>query len=248
VLEPSDNTLGGSPSVRKVQVLVQLQRVDTALDHARERLSSVHAELADSSALAQVTAEHEVVKADLHRKATEQRDLELEVEDLRDKLATLEKKLYGGTVHNPKELSGMADEAKQYRNLISSREDRLIGIYDVVEAATTALAKVAARLKATRRSHAENMARLSAERNELQTAIAEHERQRAALMDESDAQSLRIYEGLRRTRNGLAVAEVAQRTCQGCRVSLPINEEIRARTSEELVLCQSCGRILHAGL
>jgi predicted nucleic acid-binding Zn-ribbon protein len=73
--------------VRKVQVLVQLQRVDTALDRARERLSAVHAELADSSALAQLTAEQEAARADLQRKAAQQRDLELEVEDLRDKLA-----------------------------------------------------------------------------------------------------------------------------------------------------------------
>ena len=57
-----------------------------------------------------------------------------------------------------------------------------------------------------------------------------------------------MYDGLRRTRGGLAVAEVAQRTCQGCRISLPVNEEIRARTSPDLVFCQSCGRILHAGL
>ncbi len=118
----------------------------------------------------------------------------------------------------------------------------------MVEAATTLLAEITARLDTTRASHAENMARLSAERDELQTAIAERERERGALREESDAQSLRIYEGLRRTRGGMAVAEVAQLTCQGCRVSLPVNEEIRARTSEELVLCQSCGRILHAGL
>jgi len=58
--------------------------------------------------------------------------------------------------------------------------------------------------------------------------------------------TLRTYDHLRRTRGGLAVAEVRQRTCQGCRISLTISEEQRARHGDTLVICQSCGRILYA--
>lgn len=234
--------------MRKVQVLAELQRVDSALDRARERLAAVEAELADRSALAAVEVEHEAAQKDLQLKSAEQRDLELEVEDLRQKLATLEKKLYSGTVQNPKELNDMANEARQYRNLISGREDRLIPLYDVVEAAQSVADAATSRLAEARSAHRESQARLAAERESLRAAIAEQERQRALLEKESDAQSLRVYESLRRTRGGLAVAEVAQRTCQGCRVTLPVSEEIRARSSEDLVMCQSCGRILHAGL
>jgi uncharacterized protein len=78
--------------------------------------------------------------------------------------------------------------------------------------------------------------------------IAAHERERAALVADVDPASLRTYESLLRTRARQAVAIVAQRTCQACRVSLPVNLEQRARSSEDLVLCQSCGRILYAGL
>ena len=179
---------------------------------------------------------------------TEQRDLELEVDDLRQKLTTLEKKLYSGTVANPKELDAMTKEAQQFRGLISSREDRLIEIYENVEAATKEAAEIATRLESVRADLGERLTKLTAERHELRSAIAENDRRRAGLTTEADPNGLRSYESLRRTRAGLAVASVAQRTCQGCRISLPASEEIRARTSENLVFCQSCGRILYSGL
>ena len=234
--------------MRKVETLLQLQRVDSELDRARERLVSVDQQLADRSAVAALETELRAAEADLQRKVREQRDLELEVQDLRDKLTALEKKLYGGTVHNPKELSDMAKEAQQFRGLISSREDRLIGMYDLVEASASEVGGITARLEAARAAHDARQRELIAEREGLLTTIAEDERRQATLRAESDAQALRVYDGLRRTRGGLAVAEVAQRTCQGCRISLPVKEEIRARTSPDLVFCQSCGRILHAGL
>ena len=234
--------------MRMVQVLAELQRVDTALDRDRERLAVVRVQLGDRSALAELEAEHQAARDEAHHKTTEQRDLELELDDLRQKLTTLEKKLYGGTVHNPKELNDMANEAKQFRGLISTREDRLIELYDVVEAATSALAEATARLEAAQAAHADSQRDLVAERDRLLAEIAEHEQRRASTAAESDPQSLRIYDGLRRTRGGLAVAEVAQRTCQGCRISLPSRKRSEPAPRKSWCSAGATGRILHAGL
>jgi predicted nucleic acid-binding Zn-ribbon protein len=40
---------------------------------------------------------------------------------------------------------------------------------------------------------------------------------------------------------------VEQRACKGCRINLSSSEVQRARSSSDLVFCQSCGRILFAG-
>ena len=233
--------------MRKVELLAQLQRLDSALDRARERLARIDEQLRDRSALALVEQEQAAASAELHGQQTELKDLELEVQDLRGKLQAVEKKLYSGTVMNPKELSAMTDDARQYRNQISPREDRILGLYDVVDAATTALAAADSRLAEARQAHARAQDGLAAERSTLTAQVSQHEQERQALSAQADPQSLRIYEGLRRTRGGLAVAVVAQRTCQGCRVAIPANLEQRARSGEDLVLCQSCGRILHPG-
>jgi predicted nucleic acid-binding Zn-ribbon protein len=149
---------------------------------------------------------------------------------------------------NPKELDAMTKDAQQFRRQISTREDRLLELFDVVEAASKALVDVEGRLERARVERAENEAAYGAERDQLERTIAQREQERAGLVAQADREALRVYEGLRRTRGGLAVAEVSQRTCQGCRVSLPVSEEMRARSSTELMFCQSCGRILHAGL
>jgi hypothetical protein len=234
--------------MRKVETVLQLQEVDTALDRSGERLAAVITRLEDRSELDRTEAEHEVAAAQLRRETATQQDLEQEVEGLRQKLSQLEKKLYGGTVANPKELEAMTLEARQFRNQISTREDRLIEQYDKGEAASTAAAEASTRLEQTKASHENRQRELSSERDELRASIAENEARRTAVLAEIDAATLRTYEGLRRTRGGLAVAEIAQRTCQGCRVTLPVNEEIKARSSQDLVFCQSCGRILYAAL
>ena len=233
--------------MRKVELLAQLQRLDSALDRARERVARIDEQLQDRTALAAVEQEHAAASAELHARQTELKDLELEVQDLRGRLQAVEQKLYGGTVMNPKELSAMTDDARQYRNQISPREDRIIELYDVVDAATAALAAADGRLVEARRAHDASQEALQTERAALTAQAARQEQERQSVTAQTDPQSLRVYDGLRRARGGLAVAEVAQRTCQGCRVTIPANLEMRARSGDDLVLCQSCGRILHAG-
>jgi predicted nucleic acid-binding Zn-ribbon protein len=111
---------------RKAQLLAQLQRIDTALDRARERVDLIAQQLADRSAVVAAESDHAEAERVLHSHQSELRDLELQVQDLRGKLTTLEQKLYSGSVVNPKELGAMTDEARQYRNLISPREDRIL--------------------------------------------------------------------------------------------------------------------------
>lgn len=234
--------------MRKVDLLRQLQRVDQALDRGRERLTELEPRLGDRSALDAAIAELETRQRTLRRLESEQVDLDLQVEDLRGKLKAIEEKLYGGKVRNPKELQDLSREAEQLRRRISAAEDRLLECYEQVEQAATLLNEARALREQAEREWQERQASLGRELAELRAELASLERERERVRAEVDGQALRVYEGLRRTRNGLAVAEIRQRTCQGCRVSLPMSEEHRARSTPDLVLCPNCGRILFAAL
>jgi predicted nucleic acid-binding Zn-ribbon protein len=233
--------------MRKADLLAHLQRLDSALDQSRARLATIEAQLGDRSALEALEAEQHAERDALHRLQTEQRDLDLEVEGLRGSLAEVERKLYSGRIQNPKELGALVDDGQQIRGQISRREDRLIPLFDEIEAAQARLAETTAQVEAARRERAAQESLLQAEGQQLSAELSLREREREGLRAEADPASLRVYDSLRRSRGGLAVAEVAQQTCQGCRVSLPASMEQRARSSPDLVVCQSCGRILHAG-
>jgi predicted nucleic acid-binding Zn-ribbon protein len=234
--------------VRKVELLRQLQQVDLSLDRGRERLDVVRTQLADRADLEDAAAEVEIRLREQRAIEAERVDLDLEVDDLRGKLQQLNDKLYSGRVKNPKELQDLAHEAEQLKRQISSREDRLLECYEREEAANAALAEAQARSQRAQTEWQGRQESLGGERSDLEAEVAELELERARLRESIDAAALRTYEGLRRTRGGMAVAEIRQRSCQGCRVTLPMNEEHRARTSQDLVLCPNCGRILFAGI
>ena len=232
--------------MKTVELLRELQAVDSALEADRERLTRVEAELADRAELVAATRARAERADTLHALEADQRDLELEIDTLRTQLEGIDKKLYGGRIGDAKELTNLTRDASQVRAQIGTREDRLLQLFEASEQATAALAEADARLAEVEARRRIRRDELSGERERLLAAIQAGETRQAALRAGADPAALRTYDNLRRTRGGLAVAELRQRTCQGCRVSVPIGVEQRARQGEALVFCQSCGRILSA--
>lgn len=230
--------------MRKVDLLRELQEIEIALEHSRERLEAVHQQLGDRRELQEAEQAQKTLQQQLRALETEQTDLELHLSELREKLQHVDDKLYSGSVRNPKELDSLSKEAAQFRHLISSQEDRLLDSFDRVERVSTARDAARRRVAELEETWRQRQASLGRDQEQLEADItrleAERERARSAL----DASSLRTYDALRRTRGGIAVVEVKQRTCQGCRISLTSSQEHQTRASQDLVLCQNCGRVL----
>ena len=58
---------------------------------------------------------------------------------------------------------------------------------------------------------------------------------------------LSIYQQLRKTRNGLAVAKIVDRTCGACGAVLTPALIQAANSPNQFARCASCGRILYPG-
>jgi len=56
---------------------------------------------------------------------------------------------------------------------------------------------------------------------------------------------LDVYERLLQAREGVALAELDNRVCQGCFMTVPANVFVKLSRAVELVQCPSCDRILH---
>jgi len=59
------------------------------------------------------------------------------------------------------------------------------------------------------------------------------------------ADVLDVYERLLQAREGVALAELDDRVCQGCYMTVPANVFVKLSRAVELVQCPSCDRILH---
>ncbi len=229
--------------MRTVDNLHDLQTLDTALAEERRRLEKVTLGLADRAAVDQSEQQLRDARQALKRIETDQRDQELATDSQRATVRDIERKLFGGKVVSPKELGNLSKEAEMLRKQISSKEDRLIELYDRLEAAHQAVTAAEATLAEAQRERAERVAALEVEQREIQTAVAHQESQRQHVRSQVEPRPLAQYDRLLLSR-GTAVSELAQRTCQACRISLPLHEEARARAGPDLVQCSNCGRIL----
>ncbi|MCJ7624838.1 MAG: C4-type zinc ribbon domain-containing protein, partial [Anaerolineaceae bacterium] len=73
------------------------------------------------------------------------------------------------------------------------------------------------------------------------------ESEKSVKMGSITNESLEIYSNLRKSKRGIAVARVDEKTCLACGSILTPAEWQAARSPHQIVFCSSCGRILYAG-
>ncbi len=229
----------------KGRQLYELQEADLEIEAKREALAHIESRLGQSQVVDEARARLASEKNRLDELTASQHEGEWVIEDLRTKVATLEGKLYGGSVSNPKELAGMQEQVQHLKRRGREEEDKVLDIMTEVEASKEAVAVTGREVDALEKEWRREQAELSRERDEVTAALATLEQRRQELVSRVDAASLKLYEELRKKRQGRAVAKVEQGMCQGCRIVLPTRELQRARGSQDLVQCGSCERILY---
>ena len=93
----------------------------------------------------------------------------------------------------------------------------------------------------------EKNARLRGEKSELEKEVARLETEQKAAAESIASKDLEIYEKLRKTRKGLAVARVSHQSCNACGSTLSSSMMQAARSPKTLTFCETCKRILYTG-
>jgi predicted nucleic acid-binding Zn-ribbon protein len=208
------------------------------------RLNDIEAQLGESEELLAARESADLSRQTVQEIQARQKDLDLQAEEARAKAAEIEKKLYGGSVSNPKELEGYEADLTSLRGQLRKREDALLEVMLELEDAEAVLKEAAGALAKTEAAWKADQGSLIESRAALQEELAGLQAVRADQIDGMDRAALSLYEALRGRRNGTAVALVERGLCQGCRISLPMSILQRARSGVGLVQCVSCERIL----
>jgi predicted nucleic acid-binding Zn-ribbon protein len=181
--------------------------------------------------------------ADLER---QQKTAEWAADDIGAKVAKEEKKLYEGSVKNPRELMGLQQEVDLVKQKRAAQEEQLLAIMLDVDAAQLEFDRSSSELKDLQGRWEAEQKELSAEQSKLEASLAALQEKRNRALEHIDHAGIRLYEGLRQAKQGRAVAKVEQGRCQGCRISLPVSDQQGVRLGHEVVTCSNCGRILCA--
>jgi predicted nucleic acid-binding Zn-ribbon protein len=226
------------------QQLDALQALDLDLDRLRGQLATVQASQSEPPTIQ--AARDALAHADLlltkRRKAAQ--DREWDVRDGQAKVNNVESRLYGGGITNPKELASLLRDVESQKAHLSTLQDRSLETMMAQEEAQAAVNAARDTLAELEAAWEAGLLRLHGEEQALQDQIAVKEVRRLADAAAIDPASLAIYQHLRPTKGGRAVARLRGDMCEGCRLTLPSGQAARAKTSQAIVYCINCGRIL----
>lgn len=228
--------------------LLDLQAADTALaqlHHRRQTLPELAVIAARDAELARLTAE--VVRAqtqvgDLDR---EQRRLEADVDQVRQRAARDQQRMQSASVA-AKELSSLQHEVQSLARRQSDLEDGVLELMERREEADARLAAVradAARVSGERDAAAE--ARDAAFAG-MDADVAARTAERSALAAGLPADLLALYEKVRAGAGGVGAAPLRLRRCEGCHLELAGSElrDARGAAPDAVLRCENCRRIL----
>jgi len=227
--------------------LYRLQLIDTQLQQATNRLNSIDAILNDLSIFEAAEARAKEYEGILLHNQKQLREIENLVTDQKFKIEQNESTLYSGRIRNPKELQDLQKEVASLKRHLSVLEDRQLEAMLMVDEAEDEYKAADAETKQVRGRFEEEHAHLRAERSSIIASIERLgiERQAAASMIQT--QDHELYEQLRQTRNGVAVARIIDRSCSACGSMLTPALAQSASQATQLARCSSCGRILYVG-
>ncbi len=224
-----------------------LQEIDDEAATYRAAFEDVERRLRGSDALDQARREFAAADADLADTRRAHRKIEGEVEGLTSRIVPEEKRLYDGSVRNPKELANIQHELELLKEQRARLEDQLLEVMQKLDLAEREHARAQKALVRQEALWEKEQGELKHESLRLGDLIARAEARREAQKQKLTPRNLQVYEEVRRRRGGVAVARVSGGMCGGCRVAIPEAVRRRAFTADQLAQCPNCERILYVG-
>jgi predicted nucleic acid-binding Zn-ribbon protein len=170
------------------------------------------------------------------------KELELESEARRDKIAKLRQQQM--QLKTNKEFKAMELEIKAVEDEISEIEDRELGLMERVENARREQAERKQDLSEEESAVKQDLVVLDERAAQLAAEMEGIKAERETLAREVDPEWLASYTRIFERRN-LALVPIEGGVCGGCHMKLPPYALHDARKQAEMVLCTYCGRLLY---
>jgi uncharacterized protein len=226
--------------------LYRLQQVDSQIDQIQARLKTIQQTLENDAAL---RAANEGFASAETRYRDAERVLKLseaEVEKQRLKIEQTEASLYGGKVHNPKELQDLQKDVASLKRHLETLEERQLEAMIAAETAENELQAAKTDLDRVQSNVKEQNKDLAHEGEMLRKNLEPLNAERQAVVTDIASQALSVYDQLRKQKRGLAITTISENSCEACGTSLTPSLQQNARSASQLFHCPTCGRILYA--
>ena len=225
--------------------LIQLQRLDTAIDEARRRVAAHPQRLQDADQrLAEAQAVLDHAKQQLKASQDARRECEKEAAVFQGRLTKFKDQL--SAVKTNREYQAMQVEIETAQRELAAAEEKVIE--RMVEADG-----LAAEIKAAEKTFAARQKEIDAEKKALNDELAaveatlqEKTASRAAVVAAISPSLISLFEQVAKARKGIAIAEATREgLCAACHVRIRPQVFQDVRRNDQVIQCASCNRILY---
>lgn len=227
--------------------LYLLQKLDTQLDQIQARVAEIDRLLSEDERIQAARQATDTAHRNLENARLEARNADHLVSDQKVKIEQSEASLYGGKIHNPKELQDLQREIESLKRHLATLEDRQLETMIALEETEQVASTVDGTLEKTQAEVIQAKAGLAGERERLLKTRQRLETERSVALSPILEANLQIYNRIREQRKGIAVACIDDETCSTCGAPIRPAEAQAARLQSALHYCSSCGRVLFAG-
>ena len=172
-----------------------------------------------------------------------QRELEMEVVTLRDTLSKHKTQLM--EVKTNKEYQAMLHEIEGGERGIEAKEDQILEGMMVIEEREKVVQEAQTEYEKEEKEILSKQSQLESFAAQAENEIVDLQKERGQLEGEMPEELTQQYQRIASVRNGVALAEAKDQSCQGCHVKLRPQLFTEIRTNREIITCENCSRFLY---
>ena len=224
--------------------MLEIQQVDLLLLEHQKALEQIPAREAEIRAeMEQLSGDSARADAEIREMEKQIRSLEGDVEALRLRQAKLRQQQMA--VKTNKEYQAMLGEIDYLSKQVSQQEDQILELMELVDVTRQENEHKKQRLAEGSARLAGEMKRLADSRGFLADELERKRSQREILSAEVPAKVMALYNKLTRGLDGIALAEAREELCMVCHVRLRPQLYQELRTTDDVIQCENCSRILY---
>lgn len=227
-----------------LKLVIQLQELDHRAGEVAQEVVSLPRHIAEIET--KLESHERRVEADRAALAANQKDrkrLEGDIQIQEQKISKLKNQMLEAKTND--QYRAFQHEIEFCETEIRRCEDRILDLMSEsepleknVRAAEVALKQEKAQVEAEKQQARE---RTAADKRQLEQLRAE----RASVAAQTNPRVLSAYDRIRKARRGIAVAEAVDGRCAQCHMSLRLQFFQDVKRGEQVMFCESCGRILY---
>jgi predicted nucleic acid-binding Zn-ribbon protein len=227
-----------------LQNLIRLQKLDLAADEARRIVGSAPDRIAALDAL--LHAAQDALASGRARKAENEEERRA-VEKDRAAIRARRSKYQDQTmeVKTNREFHAIQKEIEAADHEIARLDDRDLELMVAADDIAAAIKAAETGLKQADKDIAAERSAIEAQVESAKSSLESLASERSTVAGALPPDVLNLFEGLSRTRKGIATAEAKDGLCTACNVRIRVQTAGLVRRNDSIIQCESCKRILY---